>query len=135
MKITVETTVNSDLQKAWDYYTQVDHVLKWNMASEDWHCPSASNNLQVGGIFNYRMEAKDGSAGFDFSGEYTKVEEKKLIEYKLGDEREVSVSFEEIGDQVKVTVVFDAETENTPERQKFGWQSILDNYKNCVEQE
>lgn len=105
----------------------------WNFASEDWYCPKAENDLRKGGHFNYRMSSTDDQMGFDFEGDYTEVVMLSKISYKLGDEREVYVTFE--GDDVstKVIVVFDAETENSLELQKTGWQAILDNFKKYVE--
>lgn len=132
-KITVQTVVASNTQKAWDYYTQPEHITKWNFASDDWQCPSASNDLKVGGKYNARMEAKDGSWGFDFEAIYSKIENGKSFTYVLGDGREADILFEGQGNNTAVTVTFDAENENPAEMQKAGWQAILDNYKKYTE--
>lgn len=133
-KITIEATVNSDLQTAWDSYTQPEHITQWNFADDSWHCPWAENNLTVGGKMKSRMEAKDGSFGFDFEGIYDAVEDKKRLVYHLEDGRSVETLFENKGDSVLVTTHFDAETQNPIEMQKGGWQMILNNYKKHTEQ-
>lgn len=133
-KITVETTVNAPVEKAWKIYTTPKHVMQWNNASDDWHTPSAQNDLKKGGKFVYRMEAKDKSTGFDFGGTYTEIKPNQLIAYTMGDERKVTVSFDPKGKQTKVKVTFDAETTNSLELQQKGWQAILDNYKKYVEE-
>lgn len=132
-KITIEADVKSSKEKVWHYYTDPEHVKMWNFASEDWYCPKAENDLRKGGHFNYRMSSTDDKMGFDFEGDYIDVIMHSKISYKLGDEREVHVTFD--GDDVstKVIVVFDAETENSLELQKTGWQAILDNFKTYVE--
>jgi uncharacterized protein YndB with AHSA1/START domain len=107
--------------------------VKWNFASEDWCCPKATNDLQQGGTFNYRMESTDGKYGFDFTGTYTAVINENRIDYALGDGREVSVIFQAAGNQTKVIETFDAETENSLELQKNGWQAILDNFRKHAE--
>ncbi len=109
--------------------------MRWNFASDDWCCPRAENDLQIGGVFNYRMEAKDGSVGFDFSGTYTGVEKEKRINYVMAgaDARAVSIEFEERDNGCSVRETFEAENENSLELQKMGWQSILDNFKKHVE--
>ncbi len=133
-KITVETIIDASVEKVWEYYTQAEHVKQWNNASEDWHTPRAENDLQVGGKFNYRMESRDGSSGFDFSGIYDEVEENEIISYTMEDGRKVQVMFDETEDgDTKVKVTFDAETENSIEMQRDGWQSILNNFKKYVE--
>lgn len=132
-KITVETTVSRTLEKIWKCWTDPNHVTEWNFASDDWACPKAQNDLHTGGSFNYRMEAKDGSFGFDFEGVYTGVEEHKRINYKMADDRTVEILFTQNGGEVTVTETFDAETQNSPEMQKTGWQAILDNFKKHVE--
>ncbi len=128
-KITVETTAHADLKKVWDYWTIPEHVMRWNAASEDWECPAVKNDLVEGGKFVYTMRAKDGSASFDFSGTYTRIQEGRLIEYVIDDGREVSVLFEEIESGVHITEIFEAETEHPEEMQRTGWQSILDRFK------
>lgn len=128
-KIKVETIVNADADKVWEYWTNPEHVMRWNHAGDDWHSPKGTNDLKVGGRFNFRMEAKDGSSGFDFEGEYTEVETNKKISYKMDDGREVDVIFEDLGGKTKVVETFDPEKENPVDFQKEGWQSILDNFK------
>ena len=131
--ITVETTVNAPIEKVWSYFTQPQHVKNWNNASDDWHTPRAENNLQVGGNFVYRMEAKDGSFGFDFGGTYDAVNENEYLEYTIGDGRKVKISFIPQGTSTKVIETFEAETTNSVELQRTGWQSILDNFKKYTE--
>jgi len=133
-KITIEITVSADNKKVWDYYTKPEHITKWNFASDDWHCPRAENDLRVGGKVSSRMEAKDGSFGFDFEGIYNEVIEYKNIAYSIADGRQVITNFEQFGDKTKVTTSFDPEKENPVEMQRSGWQSILDNFKKYVEE-
>lgn len=133
INVTVESTVNAPVERVWNIWTEPKHVLNWNNASPDWHTPRAENDLRVGGSFLSRMEARDGSAGFDFEGTYTKVETNRVIEYVMPDDRRVRIVFNPKGKQTVVTESFDAETENSVEMQKGGWQSILDNFKNYVE--
>lgn len=131
--VTVQTTVNAPVEKVWEYFTKPQHITKWNAASEDWHTPKAENDLRVGGTFSSRMEAKDGSFGFDFGGTYDAVENNKLIEYTLGDGRKVKVEFAGEGNAITLTESFDAEQTNPVDMQKTGWQAILDNFKKYVE--
>lgn len=131
--ITVQTTVNVPVAQAWEYWSGPEHITKWNSASEDWHTPKAENDLRTGGKFSSRMEAKDGSMGFDFEGVYDLVKEHEYIEYHMADGRRVQVFFTEEGDQTKIVESFDAETENPVEMQQFGWQSIMNNFKTYVE--
>lgn len=131
--ITINTSVNAFLQKAWDVYTKPEYITQWNHASDDWHCPSATNDLRTGGSFSSRMEAKDGSFGFDFGGTYTDVQPLERIAYTMGDGRTVEVHFAAEGEGTKVTVRFDAEDQNSEEMQRGGWQAILDNFKKCAE--
>lgn len=133
LSITVQTKINSPLEKVWLFWTSPDHIVNWNNASDDWHTPRAENDLQPGGKFNIRMEARDGSYGFDFYGVYDRVENGELIEYTMGDERKVSISFHKDGDTTTVTETFQAELENSLEMQKSGWQAILTNFKKYVE--
>ncbi|NVK44369.1 MAG: SRPBCC domain-containing protein [Oceanospirillaceae bacterium] len=133
-KITIEATVNSDLQTTWDSYTQPEHITQWNFADDSWHCPWAENDLKVGGKMKSRMEAKDGSFGFDFEGIYDVVEDKQKLVYHLEDGRVVETTFADKGGSVLVTTTFDAETENPIEMQRGGWQMILNNYKKHTEQ-
>ena len=130
--ITVETTINADIQKVWNMWTMPEHITKWNYASDDWECPRAENDLQVGGIFSSTMAAKDGSASFDFAGTYTDVVPLASLAYTFGD-RTAHVSFTQQEDGVHVVETFDPETENPEEMQRTGWQSILNNFKNYVE--
>lgn len=132
-KITVETTISADIKNVWDYYTLPEHITKWNFASDDWQCPSAENDLRVGGKFKNRMEAKNGSFGFDFEGVYDEVVVHKKISYTLPDSRQVTTNFENLGVKTKVITTFDAEKENSVEMQRAGWQAILDNFKKYVE--
>lgn len=131
--ITVEATMNAPVEKVWDLWTDPKHIVHWNNASDDWHTPKAENDLRVGGKFLSTMEAKDGSWGFDFSGEYSKVEQHKQIEYTLDDGRKVQVSFISKENETTVTETFEAEQTHTIEMQKAGWQAILDNFKKYVE--
>jgi len=132
-KIAVETTVNALIEKVWDYFTQPEHITKWNNASDDWHTPSASNDLRVGGNFVYRMEANDGSFGFDFGGVYDSVDQNEYIEYTIGDGRKVKVNFSAQGNKTNVIETFEAEDTHSIEMQKGGWQAILDNFKKYTE--
>ncbi len=133
--ITVETIVNAPVAKVWTLWTEPEHIMNWNSASPDWHTPSATNDLREGGSFTSRMEAKDGSFGFDFGGTYTKVLEHEHIAYAMSDGRTVTVTFAEIGGKTFVSETFDPETENPPEMQRAGWQSILDNFKKYAEEQ
>ena len=134
-KITVETTVNAPIEKVWKAWTTPSDITQWNNASDDWHTPRAENDLRVGGSFTSRMEAKDGSFGFDFGGIYDEVEHHKSIAYTMGDDRTVRVDFTAMGDQTKVTETFDAENQNSHELQRSGWQAILDNFKQYTERQ
>jgi len=132
--ITVETTVQTSVEKVWEFWTEPTHITKWNAASDDWHTPHAENDLRVGGKFLSRMEAKDGSFGFDFGGIYDEVLLHKVIAYTLGDGRKVKITFQSQENETEVIVTFDAETENPIEFQQQGWQAILDNFKKYAEQ-
>ena len=131
-KITVEATINADKNKVWDYYTNPKHIINWNFADPSWHCPSAENNMKIGGRYCARMEARDGSFGFDFEAYYTEIIDGKEFTYEFGG-RSATVKFTSLGDQTEVVVIFDPESENPIEMQKDGWQSILNNFKNYVE--
>lgn len=133
IKITVATTVNAPVEKVWELWTDPKHITQWNHASEDWHSPTAENDLRIGGKFRSRMEAKDGSAGFDFEGVYEEVKTHQRIVYSMSDGRMVEIQFQGNGDTTAVTETFDAETTHSVEMQKEGWQSILDNFKEYVE--
>lgn len=131
MKITVTTVVRAPLAEVWRAYTTPDDIKLWNAASSDWHTTQAEVDLRVGGKFCSRMEAKDGSFGFDFAGEYTKLIPQQLIEYVF-DERNVSVNFTESSDGILVKVSFDPESIHPEEQQREGWQSILNNFAKYV---
>lgn len=133
MKITIETSINANLQTVWDAWTKPEHITQWNFASPDWQCPTAMNDLKPGGNFSYRMEAKDGSMGFDFYGTYDAVIEHKLISITLADTRTVVVQFNSEGSTTIVSETFEAEDEHSAEQQRDGWQAILDNFKAHVE--
>ena len=132
-KITIHATISAGIQKVWNYYTQPEHITKWNFASPDWHCPSASNDMRIGGKYTARMEAKDGSFGFEFEATYSEITENQKFVYIMPHGREVSVSINEDNHLTNITVCFDAETENSVELQREGWQAILNNFKNYVE--
>ena len=132
MKISVETTIAAPIEKVWRAYTTPEDIKKWNAASDDWHTTAATVDLRTGGAFSSRMEAKDGSMGFDFAGTYTKLVQHRLIEYSFGD-RVAQVEFADSPKGVKVSVTFDAEPTHSVEQQRDGWQAILDNFKRHVE--
>lgn len=133
-KVTVQAVVEAPIEKVWRYWTEPEHITKWNQASEDWHAPRAENDLRVGGTFLTRMEAKDGSMGFDFGGVYDLVKEHEQIGYTIGDGRRVDIAFADQGDTTKVVQTFDAETANPVEMQQAGWQAILNHFKAYTEQ-
>lgn len=132
--IEISVEVNAPIEKVWHCWTNPSDIMQWNAASEDWHCPNAENDLQVGGKFCYTMAARDGSFSFGFGGEYTEVIPQERIAYKLGDERKVVVTFEAQEHSVLVKETFDPETENSRELQQNGWQAILNNFKKHTEQ-
>jgi uncharacterized protein YndB with AHSA1/START domain len=132
--ITVEADIHASVKKVWDHYTNPEHIVKWNNASDDWHTPRAENDLRNGGRFLSRMEARDGSSGFDFTGVYTDVKPLKQISYTLDDDRKVEVSFVSGGNVTPIRITFEAEQTNPVEIQKEGWQSILNNFKRYVEE-
>lgn len=131
--ITVEATVNAPVDKVWKYWSAPEHITKWNNASDDWHSPRAENDLRTGGKFSTRMEAKDGSMGFDFGGVYDDVRQNELIEFTMGDGRKVSVKFSGKGNETKIVETFEAEETHSIEMQRGGWQAILDNFKKYTE--
>lgn len=131
MKISVETVVAAPMGRVWQAYTNPDDIRQWNAASDDWHTTAATVDLREGGAFSSRMEAKDGSAGFDFEGTYTRIVPHERIEYTFGD-RTAQVEFTQLPQGVKVRVTFDAETTFSPEQQREGWQAILDNFARHV---
>lgn len=132
--ITVEVIVNAPVEKVWESWTNPQDIVNWNFASDDWHCPEAENNLVRGGHFRYKMASKDNKSSFDFAGTYTQIEKLKEINYELGDNRQVQIIFEKLSDSsTKIIEIFEAETENSEELQKNGWQSIINNFKNYTE--
>ncbi|MGL5003712.1 MAG: SRPBCC family protein [Casimicrobium sp.] len=133
-KITVSALINAPLERTWQTWTTPEHITQWNVASDDWRCPSAENDLRVGGTFSSRMAAKDGSAAFDFEGTYTDVKPLEHIAYELGDGRKVSVTFEQVSShQTRVTEVFDPENVHDEDMQRAGWQAILESFKRHAE--
>jgi uncharacterized protein YndB with AHSA1/START domain len=132
-KVKIEATVGADVGKVWSYWNRPEHIVKWNFAVDDWHCPRAENDLKVGGKLKSRMEAKDGSFGFDFEGTYSEVVEPKKIAYTIADGRRVETVFESLGGTTKITTTFDAENQNPIEMQQKGWQAILNNFKKYTE--
>lgn len=133
-RIHTQVHVSVPVEKAWEIWTTPEHIVNWNFASPDWRCPRAFNDLRPGGSFNYRMEAKDNSTGFDFYGTYDDVAEFFAIDYTLGDGRKVSIQFRTEGEGTLILQDFQPETENSKELQQLGWQSIMNNYKAHVEQ-
>lgn len=132
-RITVETIVQKPINQVWEKLTLPEHVMKWNNASEDWHTPSAENDLRAGGAFTYKMAAKDGSYSFDFGGIYDEVILNRKIAYTLGDGRKVVIEFIEEDEGVKIVETFEAEGTHSVEMQRAGWQAILDNFKRYAE--
>lgn len=133
MKMSVETNVEALLSRVWEAWVTPKDITNWNFANEDWCCPKAEIGLDIGGKFNYRMEAKDGSMGFDFDGEFTSIQPHKLINHKIADGREIKVEFSKTGNVVKVIETFEVEDENSAEQQRQGWLCILTNFKKHVE--
>lgn len=132
-KITVEATVNAPVEKVWQTWNNPADIMQWNAADPSWHSPRSENDLRVNGRFSHRMEAKDGSFGFDFEGTYNKVDLHKEISYTMPDGRTATTIFSEEDGKTKVATRFDAERENDPEFQKQGWQAILNNFVSYVE--
>lgn len=130
-RIVVAATVDAPLEEAWRAYTTPEDIRRWNAASSDWHTTRATVDLRPGGAFSSRMEAKDGTHGFDFAGTYTRIEPGRLIEYSFGD-RTASVTFEPLAEGVRVTVAFDPESTHSLDQQREGWQAILDNFARHV---
>ena len=131
--ITVENTINAPVEKVWETWTKPEHITQWCNASDDWHAPKAENDVRVGGSFATRMEAKDGSFGFDFGGVYDAVRINQYMEYTMGDGRKVQIAFTPEGNKTRVVESFEAESTNPVEMQKGGWQAILDNFKKYTE--
>ncbi|HWO76552.1 MAG TPA: SRPBCC family protein [Bacillus sp. (in: firmicutes)] len=133
-KVTVQTVIQAPVEKVWRYWTEPEHITKWNQASDDWHAPYAENDLRVGGKFLTRMEAKDGSMGFDFFGIYDVVKQHEQISYTLGDGRKVDITFVSQENETKVIENFDAESTHPLEMQQAGWQAIMNNFKRYTEE-
>lgn len=133
-KITVETTVNAPVSKAWTYWSEPKHITQWCQPSPEWHAPHAENDFRKGGKFTTTMAAKDGSMSFDFNGEYTAVDENQLIEYTIEDGRTVSITFTEKGNQTHIRETFEMENQNPEEMQRGGWQAIIDSFKKYTEE-
>jgi uncharacterized protein YndB with AHSA1/START domain len=133
VKITVQTTVDATIENVWKIWTTPNDIIHWNTASDDWHTTKAENDLKIGGKFSYRMEAKDGSFGFDFEGIYDTVKTNELIAYTMADGRKSIITFKQHGNKINISQTFEAETENTIELQKKGWQAIMNNFKKYTE--
>jgi uncharacterized protein YndB with AHSA1/START domain len=133
LSISVHSLINTPIKIVWKNWTTPDDIVRWNNASEDWHTTRAENDLRIGGKFLYRMEAKDGSFGFDFWGVYDVLKTNRIIEYTLGDGRKVKIIFSALNNKTKVVETFEAESDNPVEMQRGGWQAILDNFKKYVE--
>jgi uncharacterized protein YndB with AHSA1/START domain len=132
--IMIQAEINAPVEHVWKLYTEPEHIKKWNNASDDWHTPKAENDLVVGGKFLFRMEAKDGSSGFNFEGNYDKVKTNELIEYSIADGRKVKVTFTRNNANTRISITFEAEINNSVEMQRDGWQAILNNFKRYVEE-
>lgn len=131
--IAIVSSINAPVEKVWKYWTSAEHIMQWNNASDDWHTTRAENDLRVGGKFMSRMEAKDGSMGFDFGGIYDVVCENKYMEYTMDDGRKVKISFISKDGCTEIEESFEAESTNPVEMQRTGWQNILDNFKHYIE--
>lgn len=131
--ITVTTSIRADVRKVWDCWTKPEHIVKWNFASDDWHCPKATNDLKASGSFSYTMASRDGKMSFDLDGVYSEVKPLSRLAYALGDGRKVTVIFEEREGQTTVTETFEPEIIHAPDMQRAGWQAILENFRNHVE--
>jgi len=132
-KITIETTIHAPIEVVWKLWTSPEHIVHWNFATKEWCCPSAVNNLRKEGNFNWRMEAKDGSMGFDFTGTYKQIKINELINYVMSDGRAVWIYFFVEGENVRIIESFEAEGKNSDEQQRAGWQAILENFKSYTE--
>ena len=131
--ITVETSIKAPIEQIWEFWTNPEHIINWNFATDEWFCPSAKNDLRPGGEFIWRMEAKDGSMGFDFIGTYDEIEQYKRIKYTLDDGRKTEITFSSIENSTEIIETFEAENLNSLEMQQTGWQSILNNFKKYAE--
>ncbi len=134
-KIEIESKINAELDRVWEYWTKPEHITKWNKASEDWLCPNAENDLKEGGKFKYRMESQDGKVGFDFAGTYKEVKEKEKLTYELEDGRNAEVTFSEEDGNVRIKEILDTEDENLVDQQEQGWKSILQSFKAYTEEQ
>lgn len=132
-KITIQANVNAPVSKVWNVWTNTNEIVKWSTPSPEWHTSKAEHELKDGGKFNYRMEAKDGSFGFDFGGVFDVVKPNQQLDYTIGDGRKVYINFLSKNNTTKIIQTFEAETENSAEQQRSGWQAILDSFKNYVE--
>jgi uncharacterized protein YndB with AHSA1/START domain len=132
--LTVSITTNENPEKVWDYFTQPEHIVNWNFASDDWHCPAAENDLKVGNSFKYTMASKDGEMSFDFIGTYSEIQLHKKIAYTIADGRKVIVTFENSDGKLTINETFEPENIHSLEMQQGGWQTILDNFKKYLEQ-
>ncbi len=138
-QITIETTINAPIEKVWESWSKPEHITKWAFASDDWEAPTAENDLRTGGSFKTRMQPKGGGEGFDFGGTYTNVKEHEIIEYDMSkapneeNSRHVKTEFKQTPDGTHITQTFDAENINTLDKQRSGWQAILDNFKKYTE--
>jgi uncharacterized protein YndB with AHSA1/START domain len=131
--IKVETIINVPIEKVWEYWTEPEHITHWNFSSDEWICPSAMNDLRPGGKFNWRMEAKDGSMGFDFTGSYVEIIQHKSIKYALDDGRKTEITFSSNGESTQIIETFEADVSHSVEMQQAGWQAILNNFKKYAE--
>lgn len=131
--ITIKTSVNAPVEKVWNYFTQPEHITKWNQASNDWHCPKSVSDLKIGGKFNHTMAAKDGSFSFDFEGIYTEVIPNEKLAYSIIDNRKVEVDFLTADNRTQIIETFEAEDQNSIEMQEQGWKAILENFKHYTE--
>ncbi len=131
--INIEVIINRGIADVWNYYTNPQHIVGWNFAIDDWHCPNATNDLNVGGKYFARMEAKDGSFGFDLIGIYNEIIPNQKLSYILEDQRKVVTTFKDLFGKTQVNTAFEAESTNPKDKQKAGWQSILNNFKKYVE--
>lgn len=131
--ITIETTINAPVEKVWKAWNTAEDVVQWNSASPEWHTPRAENDFRTGGKFLYRMEARDGSFGFDFYGMYDTITPHEYIEYTMGDDRKVKTTFTANGNATHIVQAFEAESTNSIDMQRTGWQAILDNFKRYAE--
>lgn len=131
--IQIQQTINASIERTWDFYTSPSHIINWNFASDDWCYPSAENDLNIGGKYKARMEAKDKSFGFDFEATYTQIVPYQSFQYQIADGRLVDVKFDNVGNQTTITIIFEAETINPIDLQQKGWQAILDNFKKYIE--